>query len=169
MIVVGYQGIGKSTLSGINSYFIDLESSNFFNDGVRTENWHKTYSKIAKSLSDNNHDVFVSSHKIVRDELVKYSKDVVLIFPSLELKDVWLKKLYVRYCDTKLEKDNKAYLNALEKYEESINDMKNDNRFSHIEIIKDSYELYDILKEYRSIIDPLMNFSNAFFECKVIY
>jgi len=35
MIVIGYQGIGKSTLSKTNDKYIDLESGNFFVDGTR--------------------------------------------------------------------------------------------------------------------------------------
>ena len=39
MIIIGYQGIGKSTLAGHNSV-IDLESGNFWNDGKRIDDWY---------------------------------------------------------------------------------------------------------------------------------
>ena len=64
MIYSGYQGIGKSTLCKNDRRFIDLESSNFFIDGKRDENWYKVYANIAKDLSDSGFNVFIASHKI---------------------------------------------------------------------------------------------------------
>lgn len=46
MIVIGYQGIGKSTLANDNVSkikFIDLESSCFWNDGKRSEDCPNNY------------------------------------------------------------------------------------------------------------------------------
>lgn len=37
MIVIGYQGIGKSTLANKDLRFIDLESGNFWVDGKRAD------------------------------------------------------------------------------------------------------------------------------------
>ena len=51
MIIIGYQCIGKSSLSRVENGCIDLESSNFFLDGIRDENWYKIYAKIAVNLS----------------------------------------------------------------------------------------------------------------------
>ena len=68
-VVVGYQGIGKSTLAFHNNRVIDLESSNFFVDGERPANWHIIYCKIARALCKQGYIVCVSSHKEVREEL----------------------------------------------------------------------------------------------------
>ena len=43
MIVIGYQGIGKSTYSNKDITCIDLESGNFWVDGVRLDDWYKVY------------------------------------------------------------------------------------------------------------------------------
>ena len=51
MIVIGYQGIGKSSLAGRNNIFIDLESGNFWVDGKRADDWYKPYCQIAEHLS----------------------------------------------------------------------------------------------------------------------
>lgn len=52
-IVVGYQGIGKSTLANSgNGKYIDLESSNFFVDNNRASNWATIYANIAESLAN---------------------------------------------------------------------------------------------------------------------
>ena len=84
MIIIGYQGIGKSTLANKNINYIDLESSNFFIDGKRQENWFIIYCNIANHLSEQGKNVFVSSHEVVRESL-KYSKEkVVVVYPSLK-------------------------------------------------------------------------------------
>ena len=41
MIIVGYQGIGKSSISNPDTRCIDLESGNFFVDGKRPDDWYK--------------------------------------------------------------------------------------------------------------------------------
>ena len=43
MIVIGYQGIGKSTYSNKDITCIDLESGNLWVDGVRLDDWYKVY------------------------------------------------------------------------------------------------------------------------------
>ena len=88
MIVVGYQGIGKSTLTGRDCKYIDLESGNFWIDGRRADDWYKPYCKIAEHLSEQGYIVFVSSHETVRQYLVENSRELVaLVYPSIELKD----------------------------------------------------------------------------------
>lgn len=59
MIIVGYQGIGKSSLAGRDKKFIDLESGNFWIDGKRADDWYKPYCKIAEHLSQQGYYVFV--------------------------------------------------------------------------------------------------------------
>lgn len=97
MIIIGYQGIGKSTLAGKNKC-IDLESGNFwFYDletyqKVRHNDWYVPYCNIANHLSEQGYTVFTSSHEVVRNELKKSKEDVFIIYPSIELKDEWIKK-----------------------------------------------------------------------------
>lgn len=47
MIIIGYPGIGKSTLGGQNDV-IDLDSSNFWNNGKRPDDWYVYYCKVAR-------------------------------------------------------------------------------------------------------------------------
>ena len=84
MVIVGYQGIGKSTLAKNRNGFIDLESSNFFVNGERSPDWYIPYCEIALDLSKQGYDVFVSSHKVVRDELKKYygKEKMIIIWHS---------------------------------------------------------------------------------------
>lgn len=128
MIVIGYQGIGKSSLAGRNNKFIDLESGNFWVDGKRADDWYKPYCQIAEHLSQQGYIVFTSSHEVVRKQLENSSETIVIVYPSIELKDEWIDKLERRYIESGLEKDYKALMNANDRYEENIKEL---NEYSH--------------------------------------
>lgn len=124
MIIIGYPGIGKSTLARRNKDYIDLESSCFFINNKRPEDWQVIYCKVAEDLSRQGKVVFVSSHKEVVDELLTTSEKVLAIYPDPKLKDEWIKRLKDRYEFTCLEKDRKAYQRALEHFDEDIDGMR---------------------------------------------
>ena len=125
MIIVGYPGIGKSTLAGRDHRFIDLESSNFKIEGERSEDWCKVYCKVAEDLSRQGYIVFVSSHLAVREALRGSRETVVAVFPSDALKDIWLAKLENRYHETRSEKDRLAFDHAYHWYDEDITALSN--------------------------------------------
>lgn len=144
MIIIGYQGIGKSTLAGKNNC-IDLESGNFWHNGVRPNNWHIFYCQIAEHLSNQGYNVFVSSHNVVRNRLKKYSQQqIYIVYPSVELKDEWIDKLKKRFESSKLEKDYKAWMNAEDRYVDNIKELKNSG-INCVEIIDMNYSLEDII------------------------
>lgn len=153
MIIIGYQGIGKSTLAGQNGC-IDLESGNFFyfnkrvGEIVRDTEWYVPYCQIANHLSEQGYTVFVSSHEVVRKELAKSDEIVYCVFPSILLKDEWVKKLKERYETTALEKDFKAWKNAEDRYKENIAELMNSG-FKFYEINDMSYRLQDIVSKLR--------------------
>lgn len=130
MIVIGYQGIGKSSLAGRNNKFIDLESGNFWVDGKRADDWYKPYCQIAEHLSQQGYIIFTSSHEVVRKQLENSSEIVAIVYPSIELKDEWIDKLERRYADSGLKKDYKALMNAKDRYEENIKELSDySNRY----------------------------------------
>ena len=140
MIYVGYQGIGKSRIAGKNNC-IDLESGNFWVNGVRNDNWYKEYCNIAEHLSNQGYNVFMSSHKIVREELNNRGIDFIVICPSLTLKEQWIKRLQERFDRTISTKDLKALKNAKEMYEENIKDLTSEKNTIIITTI--DYDLLD--------------------------
>ena len=150
MIISGYQGIGKSTLAGKNKC-IDLESGNFWVDGKRADDWYKPYCQIANHLSEQGYTVFVSSHEVVRRELEKSKEPVYVIFPAIDLKDEWIKKLEDRYNNTKLDKDYRALMNAKDRYKENITELMQGN-LKFYEITRINYQLESIIDylEYKS-------------------
>lgn len=145
MIIVGYQGIGKSTLAGRGSNYIDLESGNFWVNGNRSDDWYIPYCQIANHLSQQGFDVFVSSHEVVRKELEKSEEQVYVLFPSLDLKDKWIGKLRYRYEHTGLEKDFKALANAEDRYDENIKELMSCN-LNRCEIKNIGYDLRTIIQ-----------------------
>lgn len=146
MIVIGYQGIGKSTLAEKDNNYIDLESGNFWVNNKRSSNWYKVYCNIAENLSKRGFIVFTSSHKEVRDEFKsRGTKNVIVCYPGLELKNEWISKLEKRYKETNLIKDYKALMNAKEMYDKNITDISADVQFTHVIIHKMSYVLEDML------------------------
>lgn len=143
MIYVGYQGIGKSSISGKNNC-IDLESGNFWVDDKRVDDWYKIYVNIAEHLSNQGYKVFMSSHKVVREELNKRKIEFKVIMPSIFLKEQWIKRLQQRYDKSHLKKDYKALMNAKECYEENIKDLLQENYIIQIQDI--NYDLNDLIK-----------------------
>jgi heat shock protein HspQ len=150
MIVIGYQGIGKSSLAGRDRKFIDLESSNFWVDGKRAEDWYKPYCQIAEHLSQQGYIVFTSSHEVVRKQLAGSREVVVVVYPSLNLKDMWLDKLENRYRETGLEKDYKALMNAKDRYEENIQELANSNIPYKLMLTNPDYDLEASLIHFRN-------------------
>lgn len=143
MIYVGYQGIGKSSISGKNNC-IDLESGNFWVDGNRVNDWYKIYVNIAEHLSNQGYKVFMSSHKVIREELTNRGIEFTVIYPSLKLKEQWIKRLQERYDRTRSTKDFKALKNAQEMYEENIKDLASER--NTIIITDINYDLSDLIK-----------------------
>ena len=150
MIIIGYQGIGKSTLAGKNKC-IDLESGNFwFYDletyqKVRHNDWYVPYCNIANHLSEQGYIVFTSSHEVVREELKKSKEKIYVVFPSIKLKDKWIEKLEDRYNQTGLDKDYKALMNAKDRYEENISELRKCG-LSVFEILDMDYNLDEIVR-----------------------
>lgn len=150
IIIIGYQGIGKSTLANRDERYIDLESSNFFVDGKRPDNWHIVYCNIALSLARQGYCVFVSSHKAVRDYLssIPDVPIIAIVHPSLALKDEWIVKLKERYDRTGLQKDFKAWKNAESDYESNITELISEEGFYDIEITSMDYDLHSLMSRY---------------------
>lgn len=151
MIIIGYQGIGKSTLADTDNTYIDLESSNFWHKGKRCDSWYIYYGKIAESLSRQNYNIFTSSHKEVRDYLKNSQEIVICIYPSILLAEEWKEKLKRRYEKTQLTKDYKAWKNAEDRYHENISKLMMCG-IPHIEINSMKYNLKELIESAEDII-----------------
>ena len=149
MIVIGYQGIGKSTVARKSRGFIDLESSNFFHNGNRPADWHVYYCKIAEHLSQQGYIVFVSSHEPVRSWFVHSDERTIIICPDLTLEEEWTDKLEKRYSITLKEKDFRAWQNAVCRYRENIKELYD----CGIPVIPIRTMAYDLEQMIRTVIE----------------
>ena len=141
MIVIGYQGIGKSTLAQKDFRYVDLESSALRQGDVRWHNWYEPYCMIAEWLSRQGYTVFVSSHKEVRDYLNEFCEEpFCAVVPSESLKDEWIDKLKKRFKQFPTDKNYRAYMNAVDRYTENVREIKEDVEDVR-EITSMSYEL----------------------------
>ena len=175
MIVIGYQGIGKSTLAAKSFRYIDLESSSFWFDDPETKQkirhimWYAMHCNVAEDLSRQGYTVFVSSHQPVRERLLKSDEYVITCVPSLNLKDKWIEKLRLRYENSGLEKDYRAYMNAADCFTENVTEMMNSG-FDVLEVEDMDYDLKKLLEvcdrrrftkeEVKQHIDDLKNWDN---------
>lgn len=163
-IYIGYQGIGKSSLAGKNTGFIDLESSNFrLPGGYRPQEWYKYYVYCAYSIANQGYNVLLSSHDVVRKEVYEHRHyresgyyyptgnshiKSFVIYPSLNLKEKWIKKLYDRFLAEDTRKNRVAYLNASDRYSDNILEIKEDALkygFKEIEIQNMDYNLKELI------------------------
>ena len=132
MIVVGFPGIGKTSISFGKNNFVDLESSCFnivdpvTNKKIKPDNWEKLYVSVAYDLVKQGKHVCVSNHSLVINELLdRKQKDsrldeypIVFVYPKKNLKDRWIERLTDRYnSSVQIDKDiadkNKAALDAV--------------------------------------------------------
>lgn len=155
LIIIGYQGIGKSSINSYNNTFIDFESSLFKIDGDRIDNWYVIYCRQAVAMAKQGHIVLVSSHKCVRDELSTYDQinfSIATIAPSMRLKSKWISKLHSRYINDRSDKNYAAWKNAEECYDSNIQDIANSTCFSHIFINSMDYDLRKIIMDLYDIL-----------------
>lgn len=148
VVVVGYQGIGKSTLAKERSRFIDLESSSFRIGGERLTDWYKYYCNIALHLAEQGRIVFVSSHAEVRNYLnsipLPDSVQIACCVPSVDIEKLWIAKLENRYQATGLDKDFRALMNAKDRYKANVLEIMNSFDCRCV-IHTIDYKLYDVL------------------------
>lgn len=150
-VVVGYPGIGKSTLANNNIHFIDLESSKFKRDNLDSI-WYRTYCDVALDLASQGHVVFVSCHEKVRRYLSKnnHSKFIRLCccIPSLDLENEWIEKLWKRYLDSgdPYGKDYRAWNHAMLNFRKDIIRIPRD--FEYVVVIDSiDYDLHKLLQK----------------------
>lgn len=157
MILVGYQGIGKSTATKYSHEIIDLESGNFFVEGKRGDDWYRIYANIAKHLSDQGFIVLTASHKVFRDYLKEQGVEFTTVSPDISLKDDWIERLENRFKETNKEKDYKALMNAKQMYEENIKDLQAEKN-SYI-IKRMDYNLIGIIASLKSTANKIPEYT----------
>lgn len=143
MIIIGFPGIGKSSVTRAydgetnTTGYIDLESSNF----VKDDNWVKEYCDLAIDLELQGYNVFVSSHKKVREYLAERQDilpDIVEVFPSKEMRTEWLNRLESRYMKCKTAKNERALSYMRNNFDDAIDEMEHDAIIHKVRITKEN-------------------------------
>ena len=156
LIIVGYQGIGKSSCANATNECIDLESGNFWIGNERSNDWHIPYCQIAMHLANQGYTVFTSSHKAVYEHfktmpLLSNVAEIVVFCPDICHKKEWIERLQKRYDKTGLLKDYKALMNAKDRYKENIYELIN----SGLPVFQPGncvdYDLMDYVRKMRHI------------------
>ncbi len=152
LIMIGYPGIGKSSIAGKENC-IDLESGNFWINNSRSPDWYIPYCQIALSLADQGFTVLTSSHRKVRTtfELMPIPSNVgriVIFCPPTSMRSEWLKRLGDRYERTKSLKDLRALRNAVDNYCDNISEFY-DSKMPIYNPDTINYDLMDYVKKAR--------------------
>lgn len=175
-IIMGFPAVGKTTTTktSINNKFIDLDVTKFMESCYFTNlhfdpdsdcyqshcnpDWFKTYCNIAIDLAEG-HDVFISVTPEILDYMElqdKFIRDsIIVIYPSLLLKDKWRKKMKDRYEKSHLLEDRRAYEYYIcDNYDETIKKIDANESFSKIQLNSMKYP------PLSNIITNLQNFKS---------
>lgn len=123
MIVMGYPGIGKTTLAKMyhDNDYIDLETSNFY----KRPEWYCDYCNVAEDLSRQGYIVLTGCHKEIREILKDSDELTVLIFPEDKLKEKCIERLRKRAeFNGNKEKDLRALKRVEEKWEQDHEELQ---------------------------------------------
>ena len=144
MIIIGFPGIGKSSVTRAydgdtnTTGYIDLESSNF----VKDDNWVEEYCNLAIDLDLQGYNVFVSSHKDVREYLIDrqdiFPDIIIEVFPLKELKIDWLNRLESRYTKCKTAKNERAFNYMRNNFDAAVDEMERDAIIHKVRITKEN-------------------------------
>lgn len=163
MIIIGYPGVGKSTVAHAENRIIDLESRYFhgleYNLGEEPPYWEKRYCDVAIDLSNQGYTVCVSSHECVVSYLSEHSYEfsnmAAVVYPSNsdDIRINWIKRLEDRYYETRrsdkphssVEKDYRAWQRAKTYYDYDIMYLSNSPFYKYV-IDKIQYDFADVVK-----------------------
>ena len=107
-VVVGYQGIGKSTLAFHNNRVIDLESSHFFVGNERVDDWYIPYCNIARALCRQGYIVCISTLAEFW-ELITYPDENEFLFDLQYIYPLAVRYFYLPYTVTYRDKNEEYY------------------------------------------------------------
>lgn len=87
MIISGFPGIGKSTLVKQYPWILDSDSSTF-----EKSEFPQNYIEHIREVTSQGKTILVSSHFAVRDELEEQGFDFAVVYPSIKLKEEYLRR-----------------------------------------------------------------------------
>ena len=141
VVISAFPATGKTYLQGKKTglKIMDSDSSQYswIQKGVRHPKFPQNYIDHIKKYFDKADIILVSSHKIVREALVKNGIDFFLVYPSEEQKEEYLSRCEERGSDSQF------ILMLEDKWEEFISDCRCQENCKHI-ILKSGQYLSDV-------------------------
>lgn len=151
-LISAFPGCGKSYAF---KNYKDIEIADSDSSKFDKKNFPENYIQHIKDNIGKKDIIMISSHKEVRDALVKEGLSFILVYPEKEIKEEFLQ----RYKDRK---SPKAFIDLLDKnWEAWIDELENQINCTHIKLSKGEY-LSDHLKEIypKSIVESFREFHN---------
>jgi len=147
MIIIGYQGLGKTTICQKYNNYIDLKCSDYRTiENNDDPDWFLPYCLDGEKLSHEGKVVFMSHNIEVCDYMKSSSENNYIIIPDDSLYDYWIEKLKNRSDRTGQSKDYYAWLNAKDNFYDEMKYYR--ETYTNVYIIYDqNYSLEDIVLE----------------------
>ena len=124
LIIIGYPGIGKTSVSSSLQGIIDLNSSIFTINNEHFDGWESIYCRSAIHLANQGYTVLVSSHyKVVQKLKEGRSKNnyyLAIVCPSIGIKKEWIDRLEHRYNSNKSKSNYDSLIWVKENYNNDI-------------------------------------------------
>lgn len=132
LVISGFPGTGKSYYVGYgegNDYMPQGFASDSDSSKFDKSNFPQNYIEHIKELiSKGTARIFVSSHKEVREALVKEGIDFILVYPDISLKAEYLKRYQERGSDVK-------FINLIsENWDNWIYELENQKGCTHLKL-----------------------------------
>lgn len=169
LVISAFPGCGKThfykkfgrafnILDSDSSEFSWVKDSEGHNTKVRNPEFPQNYITHIKDNLNTAEVIFVSSHKEVREALVKAKIHFVLVYPDISLKDEWIKRFVRRG-------SNGDFIGFIySKWDEFIEDLEHEE----ISLVNNTYEYVETrrLNTADSYIDDILTFEKTGIELK---
>jgi hypothetical protein len=147
LVISAFPGTGKSTFfnklpilkSGLDCLDSDSSKFSWSGPGVRHPGFPQNYIDHIKSNLNSTDVIMVSSHKVVRDALVKAGIEFVLVYPSKDLKQDYLDRYEARGNDS-------GFLKLMtDKFEDFVQECLDQVNCIHAELTKPTEFVEDVV------------------------
>jgi hypothetical protein len=127
--------VGEKILDSDSSLFSWIYDENGNKTNERNPDFPNNYIRHIKKHMETDDIIFVSSHKVVRDALKENDIPYILIYPSINMKDEWIRRFKERGNDKSFIEFQKDH------WDEFITDMMNE---TYPEKIQLSYDIINV-------------------------
>jgi hypothetical protein len=138
LLCAGFSGVGKSYFYRHSKLkVLDIDSSKFFDKASFPQN----YIEHIKANLGKVDVILISSHKVVRDALIKEGLEFTLVYPNINLKDEFIE----RYKQRKHRRNNEDFIKRVsDNWTKWITRLQNQDGCKKIELSTEQY-LSDVI------------------------